>query len=870
MPQTRQLAAIMFADIVGYTALMQADEQLAMQLREKMRQKLEAEISLHNGRIIKFSGDGALCSFDSAGECVRAAIALQLEMQQPPKVPMRIGIHQADTIFEEADVFGDGVNIASRLESLAVPGSIFISAKVYDDIKNQNDIQAASLGKYLLKNVKEPVEIFAVSNAGLPVPHNIRLEGKGEKYKERISTKKRRLNFIRLGAAVLMLMFVWFLVISPWMKKQHAKNELMPAIQKLMNDNFHPPTAAFDMALEAEKYLPKDSALIKLWPILSSKVTMETEPSGAEVWWKDYDRPTSEWRLAGTTPLKQVRFPRPYLRLEIRKKGYQTVEYAGPGMYSRLWPDSIKLTLDKNGNLPPNMARIPKKNTPMYIVGLEINGPKEVEEFLMDKYEVTNKQFKVFMDNGGYTNKNFWKDTIYSIGKEISLEAAMTLFVDKTGRPGPANWEGGAYPDGQENFPVTGVSWYEAAAYAVFAKKQLPSVFHWSVVAETSRTLSIVPLSNFNGKGPKAVGSDPGYSTFGIYDLAGNAREWCYNRNDQKGLRYILGGGWNDQTYAFNDGYLQPAMDRSPTNGFRCIKELTRDTIISSLMNPVLMAFRDYKKEKPVDDKTFEIYRRQFSYDKKPLNEKIEAGIDNESWTAEKVTFDAGYNNERMQAWLYLPKGFKPPYQTVLFFPGSGDIFSKTYDPLFVNNRIDFILKSGRAIMRPIYKGTFERHDELKSDQPDETVFYKDHMIMWRKEIGRSIDYLETRKDIQADKLGFLGWSWGGYMGGVMPALEKRIKAIVLNVGGMVMTKSLPEADQINFLPRVTQPVLMLNGKHDLFFPVETSQMPMFNFLGTPKENKKIIIYDAGHLVPRTEFVKETLQWYDKWLGVIK
>lgn len=172
--------------------------------------------------------------------------------------------------------------------------------------------------------------------------------------------------------------------------------------------------------------------------------------------------------------------------------------------------------------------------------------------------------------------------------------------------------------------------------------------------------------------------------------------------------------------------------------------------------------------------------------------------------------------------------------------------------------------------MIPIYKGTNERHDELKSDLPDETVFYKDHLIMWRKDIGRSIDYLETRKDIQVDKLGYLGWSWGGYMGGIMPAIEKRIKVVVLNLGGMVMNKSLPEADQLNYLPRVTQPVLMLNGKHDMFFPVETSQEPMFNYLGSSIKDKKRIVYEVGHLVPRTDFVKETLLWFDKYLGIVK
>ncbi len=870
MPQVRQLAAIMFADIVGYTALMHEDESNALQLRDKMKQKLDAEITLHHGRLIKFSGDGALCSFDSAAECVRAALALQVDMQQQPKVPMRIGIHQADTVFEENDVFGDGVNIASRLESLAVPGSIFISAKVYDDIKNQNDLQAVSLGKYALKNVKEPVEIFAISNAGLVVPHNIKLEGKGEKYKEQKSQKSKIANLAKIVAAIAALIALWVFLINPWMKKQYAKNDLLPAIQKLVNDNFAPPTEAFDMALEAEKYLPKDSALIKLWPTISTNLSMATNPAGAELWWKDYDKPNSDWRLAGTTPFKDIRLPRPYLRMEIRKKGYQTIEYAGIAASFKNWKDSSDLILDKEGSLPANMVRIPGKNTPMYIVGLESNGNKDVPSFLMDKYEVSNKEYKAFMDAGGYNNKKFWGNVIYQNGKEIFLDAALALFVDKTGRPGPANWEAGTYPDGQENFPVAGISWYEAAAYAAYAQKQLPTVFHWSVAAETSRTQSIVALSNFNGKNTTAVGSNAGYSSFGIYDIAGNAREWCSNSNETKEAHYILGGGWNDPTYAFNDSYLAPAMDRSISNGFRCIKQLPGDSTIAQLMKPVSMAFRDYKKEKPVDDKTFEIYRQQFLYDKTALNEKVETTLDNELWTAEKITFDAGYNKERVQAWLYLPKGFTPPYQTVLFYPGSNDIYLKSYDPLFINGRIDFILKSGRALMRPIYKGTCERHDELKSDLPDETVFYKDHLIMWRKDIGRSIDYLETRKDIQVDKLGYLGWSWGGYMGGIMPAVEKRIKAVVLNVGGMVMNKSLPEADQLNYLPRVTQPVLMLNGKHDLFFPVETSQKPMYDFLGTAKEDKKRMVYDAGHLVPRTDFVKETLQWYDKYLGVVK
>lgn len=493
-----------------------------------------------------------------------------------------------------------------------------------------------------------------------------------------------------------------------------------------------------------------------------------------------------------------------------------------------------------------------------------------VPEFLIDKYEVTNKQYKAFMDAGGYNNKKFWNYPVYLNGKEINLEFAIASFTDHTGRQGPANWEAGMYPDGMENHPVTGVSWYEAAAYARYAGKQLPTVFHWSVVAATSRTEFIVPLSNFNGKSTLPVASKENYCTYGIYDLAGNAREWCLNAGKNEGQRFILGGGWNDPTYSFNDGYSQPAIDRSITNGFRCIRELNPTGSKDSLTIPLTMAFRDYRKEKPVDDKTFEIILRQFAYDKKPLDAKIDSTIEGETWTANRITIDAGYNNERLQLYIYLPKNSKGPYEPIVFFPGSGDIYTRKYDPASFEERIGFIVKSGRALIRPIYKGTFERFDDLHSDLQEETVFYKDHVIMWCKEISRTIDYLETRKDIQADKIGYLGWSWGGFMGGIIPAVETRIKAIVLNVGGMEMHKALPEADQINFLPRIKQPILMLNGKHDMFFPVETSLKPMFQFLGTLKENKKLIIFDSGHLVPRSDFVRESLQWFDTHLGKLK
>jgi eukaryotic-like serine/threonine-protein kinase len=512
------------------------------------------------------------------------------------------------------------------------------------------------------------------------------------------------------------------------------------------------------------------------------------------------------------------------------------------------------------------MVRIPTKKTYMLVVGLEQHGDVEVAEFLVGRFEVTNKEFKAFINAGGYENSKFWQFPILKDGQEISLEEARSLFIDKTSRAGPATWEAGSYLNGTENHPVTGVSWYEAAAYASYKKVRLPTVYEWSNYAETSRTEFIEPMSNFNEKGPVDVGSLEGYSTYGVYDVAGNAREWCSNNNGNVNLKYILGGGWNDPSYSFNDAYNQPAMDRSIGNGFRLAKSIT-DEVDSIQVGEVRMAFRDYSQETPVDDISFELIRSQFDYDKTALKPTLETVLTEQEYTVEKATFTAGYNDERMIAYLYIPNGYKAALQPIIFFPGSNDIHSRKFNIERGLRSLDFILKSGRILVYPVLKGTHERFDELNSDLPNESVFYKDHVIMWRKDIGRIIDYLETRDDIDVANLGYLGWSWGGYLGGLIPAVEPRFKAIVLNVGGMVMNKSLPAADQLNFLPRVKQAILMLNGKYDMFFPVETSQKYMFEFLGTPDKDKKHIVYGTGHLVPKTAFIKETLFWFDKYLG---
>ncbi len=173
--QTRKLAAIMFADMTGFTAMMQEDEAKAKVLRNRQQKTLETLIPQHNGTIIQFFGDGTLTIFDSAIDAVKCGIEIQKELQKEPKVKLRIGIHSGDVVYDKQGLYGDCVNLASRIESISVPGAVLISDKVFDEVKNQSEIKTTSLGKVNLKNVKRPVEIYAIINEGLIIPTSVQI-----------------------------------------------------------------------------------------------------------------------------------------------------------------------------------------------------------------------------------------------------------------------------------------------------------------------------------------------------------------------------------------------------------------------------------------------------------------------------------------------------------------------------------------------------------------------------------------------------------------------------------------------------------------------------------------------------------------------
>ncbi len=182
MSQSRQLLAIMFTDIEGYSAIMQRDEAKAIMLKDRHRTIVEAEHNTFNGNIIHYYGDGTLSTFASAVDAVECAIRIQKIFQQSPHVPVRIGLHIGDIIINDGNIFGDGVNLASRIESLGVVGSVLISDRVNDELRNHPAFQTLSMGIYNLKNIEREVEVFALDHEGLVKPVRNSLKGKtGEK-----------------------------------------------------------------------------------------------------------------------------------------------------------------------------------------------------------------------------------------------------------------------------------------------------------------------------------------------------------------------------------------------------------------------------------------------------------------------------------------------------------------------------------------------------------------------------------------------------------------------------------------------------------------------------------------------------------------
>jgi tRNA A-37 threonylcarbamoyl transferase component Bud32/dienelactone hydrolase len=643
-------------------------------------------------------------------------------------------------------------------------------------------------------------------------------------------------RWIRIGAVAIVAVAL-AVVLAIWLNARRTRSEaarkaMIAEVERLVDSGRF--VDVWRTARAGLQRWPGDLRLAQLLRSISQTVTLRTDPPGADVALTAYDDLSGNWIPMGHSPLLAVNAPLGMLRWRIMKPGFDPIE-------ARFEVGAPAAAAGR-----PDVEAKPLRLRPVnadFAGMVFVPGEGELTDYWIDRTEVTNRDFKTFAESGRYDDR----------------------FRDRTGRPGPATWELGAYPQGQDAYPVNGVSWFEAVAYCQFVGKTLPTVRHWRRAFGETFFAEVVTVANFRARAIESTEQLKDIGPFGTTGMAGNVREWAWN--DVEGQRYILGGAWNDPLYMAVNDDARPAEDRSDTNGFRCIREATPSApavYAAGAPNRGL----EYPKQKPVDDATFNAFRRFYAYERLPLDAKTESTVDAGEFRRERVSFAAAYAGERVLANILIPKNARPPYRTVVWFPGSYAVRLRHADEDVFSYYFDFLPRSGYAVVYPVYNGLYER----RKGPPRSKTQIRDVIVQWSMDLGRTIDYIETRPEFDKDGIAYYGYSMGAEPAIPAVAVEPRLKAAVFLSGGLSPRSPadfpLPEVDPVNFLPRIRIPTLFMGGRYDFYYQVESTQRPFFALLGAPPQAKRHVIFEnAGHVPPRIGVIREVLQWLDKYLG---
>ncbi len=670
-------------------------------------------------------------------------------------------------------------------------------------------------------------------------------------------------------------------------KRQQAK-DLLPQIEGLIKERKY--FEAYQLAVQAEKYLKNDSTFIRLIPGFADFLTITTTPEGARVYLKRFvpdPGPSPDREYVGVTPIINLRVIRGGYKVYLEKEGYTPYErvFSSPFSFKDSWRPtdiSVEVNLLEQEKMIKNMVFVPSG---VYtLVGWDAPTSDEVQldDYYIDKYEVSNKDFKSFIDAGGYSKNQYWKYPFIKDRHNLSWNEAIALFVDRTGLPGPRHWINQEYPEGKGNFPVTNITWYEAAAYAEYLGKKLPTIFQWEKAARNGAYQiydmvmpwglktpyeNVLQRANFESNGTVAVDSfEFGISPYGCYNMAGNVKEWCLNETN-KGF-VITGGSWQDPVYMFAHFGTFPGFYTAGGTGFRCVR--TDDNLASQQGAMKINLEKRIPVYKPVDEKTYQTFLTHYRYDRKPLNSEVIETTETADWVKEKVSF-SGIDNEQIIAYLYLPKRAAKPYQCLNWIPHSGVIGGSQRTDEAAEHFLSPQIKAGRAFLAVVPEGAIERPRKPGFEWPDiETVRYRDLVVRYVTEFSLGLDYLESRGEIDMERLAFIGTSWGSTNTGIIiAAIEPRYHTVVFLAGGIhrYAVKMLPEVNPINFASHIKPPKLLLNGKYDEAFPPETETLPFYNLLREPKQ---LSLVESGHAPPLEKRVPIINRWLDETLGPVE
>ena len=642
---------------------------------------------------------------------------------------------------------------------------------------------------------------------------------------------------------------------------------------------------AFDLATRIRRYLPNEPTIARVLPDISDPLLVSTDPPGARVYLRRFSRDSAgnfpPRQFIGQTPIRNLLVARGDHLMYIEKEGYATIERTISSSLIRsvsalgahpVIPVEQKLIETKKA--PARMVFVPGGSYELVSYGRPTQAVAQLTDYFIDKFEVTNREYKEFVSAGGYLKKEYWKAPFVKDGEHVTWEEAMREFKDHSGLPGPRSWTNQNYPEGNAEYPVTGISWYEAAAYAAFRGKQLPTIFQWEKAARIGMPAkfglimpwgrndeTIESRANFASRGPAPVQSfEFGASPYGAYNMAGNVAEWLLNPQAE-GFT-AAGGSWGDPPYMFGNYGAYPGFYSSDKLGFRCA--------FNSANGPGDQgAMRFSPKDVPTFSRTTQAdlsgWLNYYRYDETPLEPSTVEAVETDEWRREKISY-AGADDERAMAYLYLPKSSQKPFQVIHFVPGASAFDSLTV-PRYVDMTVSPHIKSGRAVFVVVLQGYVERKWP-PSHKPMEfsSVKYREQVINWVTDLRRGLDYLQTRDDIDSSKIAFYEISLEGLA--LVPAIEPRYRSVVFVGIGMssFWLNAIPEANPINFVPHIRAPKLMLHGRYDEADPLTSTAEPLFKLLNEPK---RLEVFNGGHVPPFEVSVPIVNAWLDKTLGPV-
>ena len=364
-------------------------------------------------------------------------------------------------------------------------------------------------------------------------------------YLQSVKTETKTKSNINLKTSILIISL--FLVsisniifIGNAAKIKKLNQDLIPKIKKLVNEGNY-----FDSFLMIDDTVLISENFPEVLNSFSALRNINSEPIGAKVFYSKNTLDDEEEYYIGETPLKNIRLPRGAIKLKFTKDGFKdrlilsnfgwTVPFRTP-------------TLSPLDN--PPMIYIDSSLVNISIAGLVETDGKITPGYLIDENETTNNEYFSFLNSSEYSDPYFWDSIINKHSLENFNFNEIEKFIDKTGRQGPSTWSIGKYETGKENYPVLGISWFEAMAYCKSIGNSLPNIYQWDYAATLNFSGDITPRSNIQSEDKIPVGSKRITSGFGLYDVAGNVSEWISNESDNSS-KVIMGGSWKDPGYIF-------------------------------------------------------------------------------------------------------------------------------------------------------------------------------------------------------------------------------------------------------------------------------------------------------------------------------